>query len=256
MGERTSHAPGSFSWTDLSTTDPDGAKAFYTGLFGWDTEDTPIPEGGVYTMLLGDGKYVGALSAVQQEGQPPAWNSYVTVTSADDAARAAAANGGTVAMEPFDVMEAGRMALVQDPTGAFFAVWEPRDSIGAQRVNEPGALTLNQLNTSDVEAAERFYSGAFGWRFESVGTDETPYWGIYNGDRLNGGMMPLPDGAPAPSHWLVYFGTESVDDGAGRIAELGGTVLVEPTDVPGGRIVVAQDPQGAVFALLAGRFDD
>src|SRR6185503_19491129 len=141
MGERTSHAPGSFSWTDLSTTDPDGAKAFYTGLFGWDTEDNPIPEGGVYTMLLGDGKYVGALSAVQQEGQPPAWNSYVTVTSADDAARAAAANGGTVAMEPFDVMEAGRMALVQDPTGAFFAVWEPRDSIGAQRVNEPGALT-------------------------------------------------------------------------------------------------------------------
>ena len=207
-------------------------------------------------MLLSGGRYVGALSAVQQEGQPPAWNSYVTVTSADDAARAAADNGGTVAMEPFDVMEAGRMALVQDPTGAFFAVWEPRDNIGAQRVNEPGALTLNQLNTSDVEGAEKFYSGAFGWRFESVGTDETPYWGIYNGDRLNGGMMPLPPGTGAPSHWLVYFGSESVDDDAGRIAELGGTVMVEPSDVPGGRIVVAQDPQGAVFALFAGRFDD
>jgi uncharacterized protein len=256
MGERTSHAPGSFSWTDLSTTDTDGAKAFYTSLFGWDTEDNPIPEGGVYTMLLSGGRYVGALSAVQQEGQPPAWNSYVTVTSADDAARAAADNGGTIAMEPFDVMEAGRMALVQDPTGAVFAVWEPRDNIGAQRVNEPGALTLNQLNTSDVEGAEKFYSGAFGWRFESVGTDETPYWGIYNGDRLNGGMMPLPPGGGAPSHWLVYFGTESVDEDAGRVAELGGTVLVEPSDVPGGRIAVAQDPQGAVFALFAGRFDD
>ncbi len=256
MGERTSHAPGSFSWTDLSTTDTEGAKAFYTGLFGWDTEDNPIPEGGVYTMLLSGGRYVGALSAVQQEGQPPAWNSYVTVTSADDAARAAADNGGTIAMEPFDVMEAGRMALVQDPTGAFFAVWEPRDNIGAQRVNEPGALTLNQLNTSDVEGAEKFYSGAFGWRFESVGTEETPYWGIYNGDRLNGGMMPLPPGTGAPSHWLVYFGSENVDDDASRIAELGGTVMVEPSDVPGGRIAVAQDPQGAVFALFAGRFDD
>ena len=256
MGERTSHAPGSFSWTDLSTTDTEGAKAFYTGLFGWDTEDNPIPEGGVYTMLLSGGRYVGALSAVQQEGQPPAWNSYVTVTSADDAARAAADNGGTIAMEPFDVMEAGRMALVQDPTGAFFAVWEPRDNIGAQRVNEPGALTLNQLDTSDVEGAEKFYSGAFGWRFESVGTEETPYWGIYNGDRLNGGMMPLPPGTGAPSHWLVYFGSENVDDDASRIAELGGTVMVEPSDVPGGRIAVAQDPQGAVFALFAGRFDD
>ena len=207
-------------------------------------------------MLLSGGRYVGALSAVQQEGQPPAWNSYVTVTSADDAARAAADNGGTIAMEPFDVMEAGRMALVQDPTGAFFAVWEPRDNIGAQRVNEPGALTLNQLDTSDVEGAEKFYSGAFGWRFESVGTEETPYWGIYNGDRLNGGMMPLPPGTGAPSHWLVYFGSESVDDDASRIAELGGTVMVEPSDVPGGRIAVAQDPQGAVFALFAGRFDD
>jgi predicted enzyme related to lactoylglutathione lyase len=207
-------------------------------------------------MLRKGDRSVCALSAVQQEGQPPAWNSYLTVTSADEAARSAVDNGATVAMEPFDVMEAGRMALVQDPTGAFFAVWEPRDNIGAERVNEPGALTLNQLNTSDVGVAERFYSGAFGWRFESVGTDDDPYWGIYNGDRLNGGMMPLPPGGGAPSHWLVYFGSESVDDDAARAAELGATVLVEPLDVPGGRIAVAQDPQGAVFALFAGRFDD
>jgi uncharacterized protein len=256
MGERTSHAPGTFSWADLSTTDTDGAKAFYTRLFGWDAEDNPIPDGGVYTMLRKGDKSVCALSAVQQEGQPPAWNSYLTVTSADEAARSAADNGGTVAMGPFDVMEAGRMALVQDSTGAFFAVWEPRDNIGAERVNEPGALTLNQLNTSDPDAAERFYSGAFGWRFEFVGTDDTPYWGIYNGDQLNGGMMPLPDNAPAPPHWLVYFGSENVDDDARRVGELGGTVIVEPSDVPGGRIVVALDPQGAVFALFAGRFDD
>ena len=135
------------------TTDTEGAKAFYTGLFGWDTEDNPIPEGGVYTMLSKGGKAVGALSAVQQEGQPPAWNSYVTVESADASAAAADEHGGTVVMGAFDVMDVGRMAVVQDPTGAFYSVWEPGTSIGAERVNEPGALTLNQLNTSDAERA-------------------------------------------------------------------------------------------------------
>ncbi len=250
MGERTEHAPGTFSWADLSTTDTDGAKAFYTGLFGWDTEDTPIPEGGVYTMLSKGGKNVAALSGAR-EGQPSAWNSYVTVESADASAAAAKEHGGTLAMEAFDVMDVGRMAVVQDPTGAFFAVWEPRASIGAERVNEPGALTLNQLNTSNSERAQEFYEGVFGWRFESVEGGDMPYWGIYEGDRLNGGMMEQ-----SPSAWLVYFGSESVDDDAGKIAELGGTVIVPPMPVPGGRILVAQDPQGAVFALLSGRFDD
>jgi predicted enzyme related to lactoylglutathione lyase len=254
MGERASHEPGTFSWADLSTTDTDGAEAFYTGLFGWDTEDNPIPEGGVYTMLSKGGKNVAALSEAR-EGQPPAWNSYVTVESADASAAAASENGGTLAMEPFDVMDVGRMAVVQDPTGAFFAVWEPRASIGAERVNEPGALTLTQLNTSDPERAQEFYVALFGWRFEAVGGD-MPYWGIYSGDRVNAGMMPLPSEMGAPSHWLVYFGSENVDDDAGRIAELGGQLMVEPMPVPGGRILVAQDPQGAVFGLFSGRFDD
>jgi predicted enzyme related to lactoylglutathione lyase len=256
MGERTSHAPGTFSWADLSTTDTEGAKAFYTGLFGWETEDNPIPEGGVYTMLKQGGKAVAALSATQQEGQPPVWNSYVTVDSADAGAAAANDHGGTVVMEAFDVMDVGRMAVIQDPTGAFFAVWEPRASIGAERVNEPGALTHNQLNTSDPERAQEFYAGVFGWRFEPVDGGDMPYWGIYNSDRVNGGMMPLSPDAGAPPHWLVYFGSESIDDDAGRIGELGGQVIVPPMPIPGGRILVAQDPQGAVFALFSGRFDD
>jgi predicted enzyme related to lactoylglutathione lyase len=255
MGERTSHAPGTFSWTDLATTDPDAAKGFYASLCGWEGEDLPIPEGGVYTMLLRDGKRVAAL-AEAQEGQPPAWTSYVTVAGADAAAAAAEENGGILALEPFDVMDAGRMALIQDPTGAFFAVWEPRESIGAELVNGPGALTINQLNTSDPERAQEFYTGVFGWRFEFIEGGDMPYWGIYNGDRLNAGMMPLPPDQGMPSHWLVYFGSENVDEDASRVGELGGTVLVPPMSVPGGRILVAQDPQGAAFALLSGRFDD
>ncbi len=165
MGERTSHAPGTFSWADLSTTDTDGAKAFYTGLFGWDTEDNPMPEGGVYTMLSKGGKAVAALSQLQAEGQPVVWNSYVTVDSADAAAAAAREGGATLISDPFDVMDVGRMAVIQDPEGAVFCVWEPRTSIGAERVNEPGALAINQLNTSDSDRAQEVYAGVFGWRF-------------------------------------------------------------------------------------------
>jgi len=253
MGERTSHPPGAFSWADLATSDAASAKAFYTGLFGWDTVDNPLPEGGVYTMASSGGRSVAALYS-SQAGQPTAWNSYVTVASADDAAEAARRHGGTVETEPFDVLEVGRMAVIEDPTGAFLSVWEPRASIGAERVNEPGALTINQLDTTDPARAQEFYEGAFGWRFESVEGGGMPYWGIYNGDRLNGGMMAAAEGAP--SHWLVYFGSDGVDDDAGRIGELGGKVMVPPMSVPGGRILVAQDPQGAVFALVSGRFDD
>ena len=143
------------------------------------------------------------------------------------------------------------MAVLMDPVGAVLCVWEPGTSIGAERVNEPGALTLNQLNTSDSARAQEFYSGVFGWRFEQVPGGDRPYWGIYNGERLNGGMME-----EQPSAWLVYFGSESVDDDAGRVVELGGRVIVPPMSVPGGRILVAQDRQGGVFALVDGRFDD
>jgi predicted enzyme related to lactoylglutathione lyase len=255
MGERTSHSPGTFSWTDLATTDTEGAKRFYTGLFGWDIDDRPIPGDGVYTMLLRDDKEVAALFE-GQEGMPTAWSSYVTVESADAAAAKAMDLGGTLMAESFDVMEAGRMAVIQDPTGAVVSVWEPHGSIGAQLVNVPGAITLNQLNTSDPESAQRFYDGLFGWRTEEMPGGDQPYWGIYNGDRVNGGMMQLPADAPAPPHWLVYFGSADVDADAARIGDAGGQVMVPPLDVPGGRILVAQDPQGAVFGLLGGRFDD
>jgi predicted enzyme related to lactoylglutathione lyase len=256
MGERTSHTPGTFSWADLPTSDPGDAKRFYTGLFGWDYEDQPIPgDGGDYTMLRRDGKDVAALFQAQ-EGMPTFWASYVTVESADSAATRATDVGGTLMAEPFDVMDAGRMAVIQDPTGAVFSVWEPHGSIGATLVNTPGSISMNQLNTGDPEAAERFYSALFGWRTEQVSADDPPYWGIYNGDRLNGGMMQMPPDQDAPPHWLVYFGSEDVDADAGRIPELGGQVMVPPLDVPSGRFLVAQDPQGAVFGLFAGRFDD
>jgi predicted enzyme related to lactoylglutathione lyase len=258
MGERTSHAAGTFSWTDLSTPDPEAAKGFYGGLFGWEAEDLPIPDdagGGVYTMLRLDGKSAAAVSAAR-EGQMTAWLSYITVDDLDAVASRSGELGGTVLAGPFDVMDAGRMAVLQDPTGAVFAVWQPRENIGAEIVNAHGAVTLNQLNTTDPERAQEFYTQLFGWRIEQVQGGEQAYWGIYNGERLNGGMMQLPADMGAPSHWLVYFGIDDIDAAAERIGGSGGTVIVPTMDVPGGQILVAQDAQGAAFGLFAGRFDD
>jgi predicted enzyme related to lactoylglutathione lyase len=255
MGERDSYEHGTFSWTDLSTPDAQASKDFYGALFGWDFEDNPIPDGGVYVMARIGGRAAAAM--FETTDRHPAWASYVTVDDLDGTTARAGELGANVLAEPFDVMDVGRMSTIQDPTGAVLCLWEPRTSIGAEIVNGPGALSVTQLNTSDTEAAERFYSDLFGWRFDSVGTDEMPYWGIYRGDSMNAGMMPLPDGAPAPSHWLVYFGSEDVDAAAEQIRSTGGTLMVEPMDVPpAGRILVAQDPQGAIFALFAGRFDD
>jgi predicted enzyme related to lactoylglutathione lyase len=254
MGERERHEPGTFSWTDLTTPDAEGAKAFYGGLFGWEFEDNPVPGDGVYVMARLGGRAAAAMFETTE--RHPAWASYVTVDDADAITARARELGANVLAEPFDVMEVGRMATLQDPTGAVFCVWQPRTSIGAEVVNGPGALSLNQLNTTDPDAAQRFYSELFGWRFEEVSGGPGPYWGVYNGDRLNAGMMPMPAGQTAPSHWLVYFGIDDIDAGAGRIGSSSGQLLVPKSDVPGGQIVVAQDPHGAIFALLAGRFDD
>jgi predicted enzyme related to lactoylglutathione lyase len=254
MGVRDRHEQGTFSWTDLATPDAQASKDFYGGLFPWDYTDEPLPEGGVYVMARIGGRAAAAMFETTE--RHPAWASYVTVDDVDAATQRAGELGATVFAQPFDVMDAGRMSTIQDPTGAVFCLWQARASIGAEIVNAHGALSLNQLNTSDPEAAERFYADLFGWRFEKVPDTETPYWGIYRGERLNGGMMPLPPGAPMPSHWLVYFGIDDLDPAAGQIGSAGGTMMVEPRDVPGGRILVAQDPQGAFFALVAGRFDD
>ena len=255
MGERERYDPGTFSWAELSTSDVESAKGFYTGLFGWETEDQPLPDGGAYTIARVGGRDVAGLTPAQP-GQPPAWNSYVTVEDAGAAASKAAELGGNVVVEPFDVMEEGRMAVIQDPTGAFFCVWQPRNTIGAGLVNGHGLLSLNQLNTNDPERAIEFYSALFGWSFDAVPGSEIAYWGVYRGESLNAGMMQQPQDAPAPPHWLVYFGVDDIDAAARQIGDSGGALLVEKTAVPGGEFVVAQDPQGAVVAMFAGRFDD
>ncbi|HTX33162.1 MAG TPA: VOC family protein [Solirubrobacteraceae bacterium] len=261
MGTRTKYSPGTFSWSDLTTPDQDAAKGFYSALFGWEADDQPIGDGAFYSLMSLDGQSVAAIAPQPQQqrdaGAPPLWNSYITVESADASLGLAIELGAQVHADAFDVMEAGRMGVAQDPQGAFFLVWEPRSNIGAGLVNAPGALSWNELHAEDLDAAEDFYGQLFGWSLERFPSDEIDYRIIKTADgRSNGGMSGtvVPD---APAHWLVYFGAESADSSVAKLGELGGTTLMEPMDLgPGLRIAVVQDPQGAVFALYSGRFDD
>jgi predicted enzyme related to lactoylglutathione lyase len=255
MAERESYEPGTFSWAELVTSDAEAAKGFYRQLFGWEYDDRPAGEDVVYTMVRKDGREVAGLFA--DADQPPHWNSYVTVTSADEAAERAAGLGATVVAPAFDVMDAGRMAVVQDPTGAFVAVWEAREHPGARLVNTPGSMTWNDLTTRDMDAAKRFYGEWLGWSAEEI-EGGGGYHVIRNGDRANGGMMPWrPEmGEDVPSNWMPYFGIEDLDAAMTRVPELGGQVLAGPMRMPAGSIAVFADPQGAVFALWSGQYED
>jgi uncharacterized protein len=254
MGERTSYTPGTFSWVDLQTDDPEGAKAFYSTLFGWQYDDVPVGDGIVYSMAQLDGHSVAALGPLQGEGVPPHWNCYVTVDDADASAARASELGATLLAEAFDVFDAGRMAAFQDHQGAVLSVWQPKESIGAGLVNEPGALSWNDLLSPDVEASAAFYRDMFGWEITEVEGSGGQYWSIVNQGRLNGGMMPLPPGAhPA---WNLYFGSEDADATMARVGELGGGTVMGPIDVPNGsRFVVLRDPRNAVFSVAAGPMD-
>jgi predicted enzyme related to lactoylglutathione lyase len=257
MGERTRYTPGTFCWTDLTTTDQPAAKAFYGELFGWQAEDLPVGEGMTYSLMRIGGRDVAAISPqpqAQREARvPPAWNSYISVESADAAAERAAGLGATVHAPPFDVMQAGRMAVIQDPQGAFFMVWQPGQHFGAALVNTPGALVWNELASPDIQASGAFYGELFGWRTEPFEASPESYLLIRNGDSGNGGIRAVEPGGPPP-HWLVYFGAEDVGATLDRIDQLGGARIAGPIEMETMRLAVARDPQGAVFALYAGQF--
>lgn len=249
MAEMTKYEHGVPSWVDIGLPDLQAGVRFYAELFGWETQDLG-EEAGHYTMASKGGKLLAALSVAQDAG-PPRWTTYVNVENADAVIEKVKAAGGTVIVEPMDVMTAGRMAIFADTTGAVIAIWQAGDHAGAQLVNEAGAFSWNELSTSDLAKSKEFYSAVFGWGWG--GSDE------YSEGQVNGrticGVMPRPEGMPTeiPDHWLVYFGTGDVDGDVKRAQDLGASVAVEPTDIPGtGRFSVLIDPQGALFAIFKG----
>ncbi len=257
MGERSEYTPGTFCWSELTTSDQAAAKAFYGPLLGWQANDIPLGDEAYYSMQLIDGKRVAAIAPQPQQqrdaGVPPLWNSYVSVASADATAERAKELGATVHAPPFDVMTVGRMAVIQDPQGAFFMLWQPADTIGAELVNAPGALVWNELQSPNLDASASFYGDLFGWQIAQAEGMQDRYLMIKNAGANNGGIRDLTP--PSPPSWLTYFGVQDVDEALAKVDELGGSKLAGPIDIGIAKLAVVADPQGAVFALYAGALE-
>jgi predicted enzyme related to lactoylglutathione lyase len=272
MSEQDRYIPGVPCWIDTMQPDPDAAAAFYGDLFGWELEDVMPPESpGRYHIGRLPGGDVAAVGS-QPEGAPrtAVWNTYVWVEDADDTAAKVRAAGGAVLREPGDVGDSGRMAVLADPEGAAFCVWQAKEHRGAAVVNEPGSLNFNDLKTRDVEGARAFYGAVFGWEVIDLGGGSAwalPGYGDFLEERTPGmrdnmaamgaperfedvvaSINPIPDDQPdVPAHWDVTFGVDDADAIAARAAELGGRVLVPPFDAPWVRMTIISDPQGATF---------
>ncbi len=252
MVAMTEYEPGTPSWVDLASPDLPASIAFYTSLFGWKAIDQG-PEAGGYTMLELDGQPVAGAAPIMMEGQPPAWTTYVSVTDADRSVATVKKAGGTVFVEPMDVLDVGRMAVFADPTGAAIAIWQPKLHQGAGVVNEPGALVWNELNTRDTAAAAAFYGEVFGWEAATGQMGEMQYTEWKRAGETVGGMLSMPEQIPAemPPFWLAYFGTADCDATVAAATGLGATLMAGPMDIPAGRFAVLLDPAGAGFGVIA-----
>jgi predicted enzyme related to lactoylglutathione lyase len=249
----TRYEPGTPCWVDLMAKDQQAALDFYRDLFGWQGE-VGSPEFGGYAVCSLNGRPVAGIGpAMAAEGEPApptVWTTYLCSDDADASLAAIGAAGGTTLMPVMDVGTTGRMLVAADPTGAVFGVWQPLEFIGAGVVNEPGALTWNDLHTSDVAAASAFYTAIFG--VEVAPMEGMPgYHGFRVGGRPVGGVVGLENDPPGtPSHWQVCFAVDDTDSTTDALVKAGGTVLAPPFDSAVGRIALLADPQGAVFAII------
>lgn len=248
--EVTKHENGKFCWAELSTSDGPGAKKFYTELLGLETVDNPMGEGMVYTMLNLKGKPAAALYEDHSGKAPPHWGTYISVDDLDGATNKAKELGATVLAGPFDVMEHGRMAVLQDPTGAVFCLWQAKNHIGYEVVFEPGAVCWNELYTRDVPAAGAFYSGLFGYGIKKSNMP-MPYTEFQmDGKSIAGMMEMMPHMEGVPPHWLIYFTVADCEAAVAKATGLGASTILPPMAVPDvGKIAILKDPQGAVFGI-------
>jgi predicted enzyme related to lactoylglutathione lyase len=256
MSQMTTYQPGTPSWVDLGSPDLDASVEFYGALFDWDVPESENAEQtGGYRQAMRSDKPVGGMMPLMQEGQPPAWTTYISVDDADAIAAAVKEAGGTVMAEPMEVLDLGTMAIFADPTGAVFGIWQPGTFAGAGLVNEPGAIAWNELNTRDLAGAKEFYGAVFGWTFDDQDMgDAGTYTTIVLGERPVGGILDMAArGVPEeiPAHWQVYFGVEDTDATIEAAKQAGGGVMLEPVDIPAGRFSILTDPHGASFAVIA-----
>lgn len=250
MSDDTRHPPGTFCWALLASDDPAGSRAFYHELFGWEAPSNDLP-----TPLFMAGAHVAALdqlpSELSEQGVPSQWRSFVRVDDIGAAAGRARELGGTVLGEPQDMLDWGRAVPVFDPQGSPFALWEPRELAGVDRMDQPGSTCWRELHAHEVEVARAFYSELFGWeaaQAEAAGVDYITF--SKDGREVAGLQQQRPEWGEAPPVWLCYFLVESAEMAGERIDELGARLVGGPFEHPRGRFAVAHDPQDAVFGIL------
>ncbi|MCA1840698.1 MAG: VOC family protein [Actinomycetota bacterium] len=255
MPEITKHVETMFSYADLSTTDLQGAKKFYTELFDWQVEDVPMGPNDFYAIFKKNGKTTAAAANQRKEqadaGVPAMWNTYFTVTDVDSRSKEAERAGGTIHAGPFDVFESGRMSVISSPSGAFFSLWQAKNDIGAQVMNEPNTLTWTECVSTDIQKDRAFFTELFGWDAEEM---PEPSGGVYvllrKEEQSVCGLMPVP-AEGMPSFWLNYFNVADCEASVDKARKLGATIQRETTPIPGiGRFALVNDPQGAGFGLL------
>jgi predicted enzyme related to lactoylglutathione lyase len=250
------HPAGSFCWIELHTTDQAAAKTFYGSLFGWTPHDNPMGPNDYYTEFKLQGREAAAACTLRPDekaqGVPPYWMIYISVDSADAAVGKAQQLGGKTFGPAFDVMDAGRMAVVQDPTGAVFCVWQANKNAGTGIAQVNGTLCWADLSTSDTKRASDFYSGLFGWQLVTDPKDPSGYVHIKNGEHHIGGIPPASYRQPGtPAHWMAYFQVDDVDATANQAKALGAKLYLPPMTMEGvGRMAVIADPQGAAFSIF------
>jgi uncharacterized protein len=251
------HAPGTFSWIELATSDQDAANKFYAELFGYQVNQFPIGGGQLYTIFRLDGRDAGACYTMMDDekklGIRSHWNLYVAVENTDESAKRAGELGGKIIAQPFNVMDAGRMAVIQDPTGVIFQLWQANRSQGIGIAGVAGTLCWADLNTRDTDRAKQFYEALFGWTLSPGEKDMSGYLHIKSGDEFIGGAPPATLMDPnTPPHWMIYLFAEDIAATANRAKELGAKVLMTPMKIQDvGEMAVIEDPQGAIFALFA-----
>jgi uncharacterized protein len=264
MSQRDDYEAGVPCWVDTLQPDPDAAMAFYAGVFGWEFAGPGAMPGdppGRYFVARLRGRDVAGLGSQPAGNPPPApgWNTYVYVASADDAARTAQSAGGSVVVEPFDALPAGRMAVLADPAGARFCVWEPGERKGAQLVNEAGAWAMSHLNSPDPDRATEFYGAMCGWTTETFGEGAGAvtmfrlpgYVGGEPAQPVSREVVATMAGTQddAPARWDANFWDRDVDASAAKAVELGGSVIAPPFDTPISRMAVLADAHGASFSI-------
>lgn len=255
MPEVTKYHQGTPSWLDLATTDLDGAEEFYGKLFGWKAKREPAGEGRFYSMQYLKGKSVAGIMEQSKEqaeqGMPPSWFTYITVEDVEAVTAKVEKLGGRVISEPFDVFDNGRMAVIQDPEGAFVSLWQPNKHIGAQLVNEPGTLIWNELVADDPQKLASFYGALLDIEMKPM--EGMPEYKLFtvNGNSAAGIFKKTDQMKDLPSHWSIYFAVDDTDSIVEKTTALGGKVLKPAADTPMGRFAVLKDPQGAVFQVIA-----